>query len=312
MFTIQIRPENILLIPTVWILYFIFIRKFRQKINIGFWIPWFIFIILFMIYIPQLNQMFGYIGSFYSSSIENINIKIDLMTLFVKYNLNQPLYMVIFLLIGLRQAFRNYKKETLFLGILYLATPVFFILWQGWDTYRYFFINYFCILSLQSMGVLFVYNKLRRKKKIIALVFALIVLVSMIAYAYSDINNYYLQKGVNKYILSTRVPAMIEADIDDNCYVITNDEDSVTLTSGSLLKVMVLKDIRISIKKRIKDIDCLMYFEGIICTRPSVKQEEAKKCTEIHNYFNLEYYKEYNSPEANYKLYKLELKNQDD
>ena len=308
MFSIQVRPENVLLIPIIWMSYFIFIERFRSRARLNLWGPWILFIFLLIIYIPQLNQMFGYIGTFYSSSVNDVNISISIMPLLIEYNQNQPLYMLIFLAIGLVHALKRYRKETLFLGALYLITPGFFILWQGWETYRYFFINYYCIILLQSTGMYFVYNKLRKMKRIVGLSFIILIVALSVFFSYGDTMSYYNTRTINQYQLLTRVPAMIEDDLDENCYVVTNDEDAFTLAGGSLLKVMMLKDIKISIERRIKDISCLMYFEGLICNKPSAKNRDAKKCIEIYDYFSLEHYKAYSLIEARYNLYRLKLK----
>ena len=183
------------------------------------------------------------------------------------------------------------------------------MIWPGWENNDYyFFSSIFCLLLLQSAGVIFSYDLLKTKSRIIAKAFMLIILLLMIFFSYKISVRYYNSYSIDRYVLLTRVPSMIESDIDDKCYVITNNEDAVTLTGGSLLKVMVISNIKYSIKTVSRKAGCLLYFDGLICTRSLVEKGQSNKCTEIYKYFNLNQYKSYNYKGFEFTLYQLTLK----
>ena len=109
----------------------------------------------------------------------------------------------------------------------------------------------------------------------------------------------------NEYILSTRIPGWIQEDVGEECYITTTYNDAMILTSGTFLKVILTHDLRYINKNKLKEIDCLMYYEGMACNGIIPNTNE---CTFVHNKFNLSLYKKYTYGASIYRLYNVSIK----
>ena len=107
------------------------------------------------------------------------------------------------------------------------------------------------------------------------------------------------------------LPAIIEQDLKNkDCFIVTNDEDSMTLTAGTNLKVVLILDFvhRQAYKDFFKKDSCLLYYEGMTCRWSIKAKENTDKCKNMHDNFNLTIFKSYNYEDIKYDLYYIKQK----
>jgi hypothetical protein len=259
--------------------------------------------------------MFQGANTSYSIKIITAQLSLELWKSF--HNIYQPSLLLAFLVLGLVYAFSNYKKQLALILAIYIPLILFYASWVDLrGRYRYFFINLLCIILIQSVGIKAIATRLNKrikkkstKKWILFLFNACLIIFIIISYSITISNHY--NYGIDYRKLSTALPSIIEKDLENNnCFIISEYEDAVTLSAGTNLRIVPLnkfvqKDVQDSF---LESKNCLLYYEGMSCKWKRDTQNNERQCEIMNNKFNLSLSKSYRFKSIRYDLYDVKQK----
>ncbi len=320
-YTIQIRPENAILLFLIGIMFPIFDPKWKTKLrDFKFWI---LCLILVFLLLPNflylgLNNLFGTTAwkVAIQSHSEASQSFLENFELYGGWRLSEfmsiPLVVDLFILIGLIYSFRRYRGAFIFLLTFFL---IFFAISMGYrHSTEYFLINlYFPLILFGALGlnqsikwILKFFDKLRIGR-LVSLFIVLILLISFYPFVKNTltINRPYA-------LLEVEVASKVKNDINPNCYVIM--ENPEILASTTQIKAIATRRIleHPEIMENLLDKECVLFYEDRDCSYQSIDTKKSMiSCYKIGKKYKLVPYRTYYSKidrKINYTFYKVSSK----
>jgi hypothetical protein len=111
--------------------------------------------------------------------------------------------------------------------------------------------------------------------------------------------------------MTLKIPLYAKQNLGEDCFIIANNFDETTFSSGTLFKTMLVSHFIPYFKQNQERIDpngCYLYYEGMGCKGPIKDIILEKKCKLMHKSFNLVPLISHKSS-LNYNIYRIKLKN---
>lgn len=313
-FSIQTRIENLMYLPIIFITYFLFFKEPRKIKTFSFIIPSLLLLFLIIFYVPQVRIM---LISFLNKMDLHHGEQLALFSKNIVYFLtsfNQPRFLYLFLIIGLLYSFFKYKKQMIFLILLYSVTLLIYSnIYQM--HLRYYLLNLTCIIYIQSIGIIYTFkiitNFIKIYKKIFSFILIFLILLIIFIPSYKMIKEGALIRDYQ--VMTLKIPSYATSHLDKNCYIIANALDEVTFSSGTLFKTMLVSDFTQYIKYNkwaFNSSLCFLFYEGMSCKSsvhgPLEEVTPREECKLMHDSFNLKPQFTYKAGASKYNLYKIE------
>ncbi len=273
-YTVQIRPENVILIPLFFIGFVLFEKNWRKELKRPFFVK--ILVISFFILLPLFihlgiglndsrwiedDSVFS-LGSLSENIIPNSIFWLDGFYFPVSFSI-----MSVFGLYFIR------KKKNYFFFFVVFFFSFFLFLSSFWATniysltqMRYSVLMSIPVLLLSGFGFYVFYDKIIRKKIIFIFVILCIFLINLAFHPYLFLNtsNYY-----TNWIYSYELVTKSENTIEENCTVVTIYPDVTVMinvvTGLNTISPLFGYDIEEEIRNMLGNRECVIYYENYCC-----------------------------------------------
>jgi len=287
LFTLQMRSEFLLLLPVLFLLWLFFGKKTKP-----WWLPWLVFIVFLPTYLIQLYFDLAANLSISGGGLFNIfnlfkNAPTTLGMILNDYNL----LFVVSLFLGL---YLIRQKKKIFIPLLAFFL-VFFLLYSSFQRpqTRMFLAPIIPLILFSAYGLDFLTKKFNK------ITLALVVLLMLSFYpSLAGIEAQPFQA------LETKVPQLAQKDIPADCYILTEWPETLACTTDFKLVDSTIPALNQAyIGFLYNKTDCVLFYEDIYCLK-----HNSKKCTLMHEAFNLTQYKNYSDFGVTYSFYKVPKK----
>ena len=298
-FTVQIRPESVLLVPVIFLMFLLFDKNLKNKIfDYNFLALWTLFIVLIaphMLHMYYENKASDWGAPQGKFDIKYLDYNFKINSSFWFNNKFHPLLFTIFSVVGTIYLLVYNRRIILFIGFWFM---IFFGLYlvfysgsfeSGGIGTRFAMIVYPPVIILGGYGIYALYHILDKliKAPIAKNAFTIFILTIMLLSFYPFISfistpEPQANSARGEHDLADRV----SREINNSCVVLTHNPGMLIVMGKEALQVRYAYDPKV-MKDIFKRTDCVFFIEGYWC---NTEPHKSSVCKFIHDNYNLTTY----------------------
>jgi len=297
-YLIQTRLEYIATLPLVALVYIIFVKNINNESRKrGFFLPWLSVTPVLIFYLAQANGILLNIANPYIAKTF-AQLFVEHLKFFVLGNY-QPIVLYLFLVVGLIYGIIRYRKQMLYVTVVYLLTLFFYVFYSSyfkvpvWS--RFYLLNIVCIDVIQGLGVYVVYKNIIKvirpikTRKVFSVIVIILLTLIIFKPSYRMIEDGSVIRDYQ--VTSIKIPSMAKSLLGNSCIIVASKFGELMFSSGTLFRTMLIPDYITSVESERYDPNkrpsCILYYEGTACKSPVKEGLSVLQCKMMRENFKL-------------------------
>jgi hypothetical protein len=314
-FTLQTRPEFMLLLPLVPVMHLLFDRDFKNRIkDRRFWNIWTVFLLFFVSFLVQITTYLPQIINLIASSYSDIN-------LFSRAHgaslLSDTAFLILMFLAALA-LFNQRERSILFPASLFLT---FFVLFIPLLSDKLLLTAFIGLFLMSAAGLAFLAGRLKGNQApyVLATVLLLALFFPYVYPYYFKPITYNYYTGAN--VLETNAIETIIQDVPEGCYVVARQPFLLPVPGLRVVSTETALNNPDAIENIHRNSGCVMFYEELSCFLITneikgcrlfncgycYKKQPLPECQQLKEAYSAQKYREYSLGAFTYSLYNLSV-----